>query len=94
MSVQLFVAALATGGAVLALWVHVRFPDLAPSRLPWTLVHLLAAVLVLYLVPDPGSSVAGAFAAAFLGVLPGLTYVFLASIWMLRLVQAAVLSRY
>ena len=93
MSLELFVAALATGGALLALWTHARFPNLAPSSLLWTLVHLVAAVLVLHVVPDPGRSVATAFAVTFLCVLPALAYAFLASIWMLRLLQAAVLSR-
>ena len=41
----------------------------------------------------PVAPVPGAFSAAFLIVLPGLVYAFLASIWMLRLMQAATLSR-
>lgn len=93
MSVELLVAALATGAALLALWLYARFPRLAPSSLSWTLLHLVAAVAVLYLVPEGSNSAVGAFGAAFFVVLPGFVYAFLASIWMLRLLQAATLSR-
>jgi hypothetical protein len=93
MAVELFVAALAAGAALLALWLHVRLPNLAPS-VPRAVVHLVLAGLVLYFfVPDAGGSIPVAFSAAFLIVLPGLVYAFLASIWMLRLMQAATLSR-
>jgi hypothetical protein len=93
MSVQLFVAALAAGAAVLALWLHVRLPNLAPS-VARTIAHLALAGLVLFFfVPEAAGSAAAAFSAAFLVVLPGLVYAFLASIWMLRLMQAATLSR-
>ncbi len=94
MSVQLFVAALAAGAALLALWLHVRLPNLTPS-VPRAVAHLVLAGVVLYFfVPDAASgSVPAAFSAAFLVVLPGLVYAFLASIWVLRLMQAATLSR-
>jgi hypothetical protein len=94
MSVQLFVAALATGAALLALWLHVRFPKLAPASAVRTIVHLaLAGVVLFFFVPETGGSASAAFSAAFLVVLPGLVYAFLASIWMLRLMQAATISR-
>jgi hypothetical protein len=90
MSVQLFVAALASGAALLALWLYVRFPQLTPPSAARTVVHLLLAGVVLYaFVPDTSGSAAAAFSAAFLVVLPGLVYAFLASIWMLRPMQAA-----
>ena len=90
MSVQLFVAALAAGAALLALWLHVRLPNLAPASVARTIVHLaLAGDRALLLRPRAGGSVPAAFSAAFLIVLPGLVYAFLASIWMLRLMQAA-----
>jgi hypothetical protein len=93
MSIQLFVAALATGAALIALWLHVRFPNVAPSPVR-TIVHLaLAAVVLFFFVPETGGSVGAAFSAAFLVVLPGLVYAFLASIWMLRLMQSATISR-
>lgn len=89
MSVELFVVALAIGAALLALWLYVRLPKLAPKTVPWTIAHLVAAGLVLCLVPDASGSVEAAVQAAFLVVLPGLVYVFLASFWMLRLMQNA-----
>lgn len=94
MSVQLFVAALASGAALLALWFHVRFPALAPASAARTAVHLaLAGVVLFFFVPEADGSPAAAFSAAFLVVLPALVYAFLASIWMLRLLQAATFSR-
>jgi hypothetical protein len=90
MSVELFVAALAAGAALLALWVYVRFPRSAPSSVLRTVAHLgLAGVVLFCFVPETDGSPSAAFGAAFLIVLPGLVYVFLASIWMLRLMQAA-----
>jgi hypothetical protein len=93
MSVQLFVAALAVGAAVLALWLHVRFPQLAPACALRTIAHLaLAGTVLFFFVPDGDGSAPAAFSAAFLIVLPGLVYAFLASIWMLRVLQAAAFS--
>ncbi len=87
MSVELFVSALALGAALLALYA--RFPNLAPRSLVWAVVHFVAAGLVLCLVPDASTSVSAAFRTSFLIVLPGFVYAFLASIWMLRLMQVA-----
>ena len=39
MSNDMFVLALAVGAALLALWIHARFPALAPERMPRTLLH-------------------------------------------------------
>lgn len=90
MSVQLFVMSLASGAALLALWLHVRLPQLAPPSAARTVLHLaLAGVVLFAFVPETAGSAAAAFSVAFLVVLPGLVYAFLASIWMLQLMQAA-----
>lgn len=95
MSTHGFVPALAIGGALLALWVEVRFPKLAPSGLGQIFVNIVAAVLcmrvaaelVILTAEQPAWPLR--FAAVFVLALPALTYVFLSSIWVLRLVQSS-----
>lgn len=95
MNTQSFVLALATGCALLALWVEVRFPTLAPGGLGRVFLNIVAAVLCMHLA---GAMVVAAaehsalplrFAAVFVLALPALTYVFLSSIWVLRLMGSS-----
>jgi hypothetical protein len=93
-SIGAFVVALALGAAVLALWAVVRFPRLGPETLSGALVQVAVALLSgLVLVPigmrsalawDP---TIGPLAAVFVFALPGLLYVFLASLWAMRVLQ-------
>jgi hypothetical protein len=79
--------------AVIALWVDVRFPDLAPGDLMRTGIHLSVAFLVSTvvapfasdLVIDTGLPLARL--AGLLLVLAGLAYVFLTVIWVIKLFQ-------
>jgi len=93
MSSSTFILALAAGAALLALWIHIRFPSLAPGRLGWTVGHCVAAFVLLQL----GSGFVGstpALVGVFLFVLPALTYALLCSIWMIVHAQATLnLSR-
>ena len=94
MSNGLFVLALAAGAGLLAVWIHARFPGLAPEQMGKTVLHTAIAFLVLKLTPDLGESVQAKFAGVFLIVLPALVYALLCSIWMLRHAQTAMgLSR-
>ncbi len=88
MSNGTFVLALAVGAALLALWIHARFPWLAPERLGRTLVHVAAAFLVLQLTVQVGDSTL-TVAALFLLVLPALVYAQLCMLWVVRLAQTA-----
>ena len=88
MSNGTFVLALAAGAGLLALWTHVRFPDLAPERLGRTLLHTAAALLLLRLLPLGLESV-NVYVAVFAVVLPALTYALLAMLWMLKQAQTA-----
>ncbi len=94
MSTSTFILCLAVGGALLALWLHVRFPRLGDSGWRRVLVHLAFALVVVQAVMPaalrgavaheaPGTSVVAALGL----VLPAFTYVFLSSIWFLRLAQ-------
>ena len=90
MSVNSFVIVLCLGAALLAMWIVARLPKIGPASLPRALAHVLAAVLLglvtgpamreLASLPLPGSS----FVITFGIALPALTYMFLATVWLLR----------
>jgi hypothetical protein len=93
MSNSTFVLVLAAGAALLALWVHTRFPSLAPERLGRTIVHAVTAFALLHLTSAVGESTAF-FTVVFVFVLPALVYALLCTIWVLQHAQAALgLSR-
>jgi hypothetical protein len=89
MSNGLFVLALAVGAGLLAMWLHTRFPGLAPERLGRTMLHTGVAFALLKLTPALGEGAAALFAGIFLFILPALVYALLCSIWMLRHAQTA-----
>jgi hypothetical protein len=80
------------GSAALALWAHVRLGGRAPRDWPIVFVHLGASLFVMYVaVPhgmlallEVGSTAAGVAAVVAVAV-PGLTYLFLASLWVVAL---------
>ena len=92
-STQTFVLILAVGAAVLALWIVARLPQFGPRDLRWALLHILLSIAVGYLIAPlirgitaigvPGSAYVGTFAFA----LPALTYMFLATAWLLRVMR-------
>jgi hypothetical protein len=93
-AVSTFVTFLALGAGALALWIEVRFPRLAPADWRRVFAHLLASTLLIefplvsamHLVLE--IDIRGAFVLAAVGIaLPGITYLFLSSIWVLRLAQ-------
>jgi hypothetical protein len=91
-----FVTALAVGAALLAIWCLQRLPGFAPTGLRGALGHVGAAMLVLHLAVPVGLIQAvesGTTLGVLLGVLgialPPLTYVFLATLWALRVAQNA-----
>lgn len=93
MSNSTFVLVLAAGAGLLAMWVHARFPSLAPERLGRTILHAATAFALLKLTSMFGESTT-AFAVVFLFVLPALVYALLCTIWILQQAQTALgLSR-
>jgi hypothetical protein len=80
-------AALAAGGASLALWTAVRFPRLAP-RSPRGTAIAFAAALILPSVTlplfVPVGHLVSAVGAIFLVALPTLVYMFLAAAWLMQ----------
>ena len=88
--------ALLLGSAGLALWTYARFVTRTPSDWRLVLAHLVASVIVLMALapaamraaleqPLPASGVVAVVAIA----LPALTYMFLASLWLLALTGRA-----
>jgi hypothetical protein len=81
------------GAASIACWIDARFPRLAPQDLAKTVLHVAASVAVGYATgpavqmlaayDDPRLVLLGVFGIAF----PSVVYFFLATIWMLKLVQ-------
>jgi hypothetical protein len=94
MSHATFLCALMVGAALLALWVHARFPALAPDRLGRTMLHAAVAYMVLRFTIDMFDATASTFASIFFLLLPALVYALLSMLWVLRLAQTALgLSR-
>jgi hypothetical protein len=95
MTVHTFVACLAAGAALIALWLNVRFPKLMPWSLRTLCVHLVLAIVIVYAVGPAMAVVAGTAvpAAGLVGVftvgLPVLVYEFLVGAWLIRLAQAS-----
>ena len=90
MSKELFAAALAVGAALVAVWIHARFPDLGPEKPARLILHLVAALVLLNAIPGTGGSTTATFAVVFGFVLPALSYTFLTTIWLLLVAQRGV----
>ena len=84
-----FVTALALGAALLTLWVHVRFPALAPERLGRAILHTAAALLALQLLPLALGAGIDGYLGLFGLALPLLVYALLTALWMIQLAQGA-----
>jgi hypothetical protein len=95
MSTTMFVSVLALGAALLALWCVQRLPGFAPAGLRGALSHVGASMVVLHLAVPVGlvlavesSSTLGLLLGVLGVALPPLTYVFLATLWALRVAQS------
>ena len=99
MTLGAFIIALTIGAALLALWTAVRFPEAAPETLRGAMVQVAIALAAGWLLVPPGmalaigwSATAGPLLAVFLFAVPGLVYVFLASLWVMRALQELLAS--
>jgi hypothetical protein len=99
-SVSLFLVFLALGAGAIALWVDVRLKRFVPTNFRAVMLHVGASIVVGHLaVPvlthllAGGDSYAYAFVVIFAVGFPALTYCFLASIWMLKTLQASLRHR-
>jgi hypothetical protein len=93
MSTTVFVCVLLVGASALAVWTYVRFPRLAPVTFTWAVVHLVlsgiaAQVALPFAVGSLGPVETKLSALAVVGLsLPALTYLMLASLWLLTLAR-------
>jgi hypothetical protein len=87
-----FLPMLVVGASLLALWVDVRHPDLAPESLSKRMVAAVAALLALQAVPVFHGSAAAVYATVFALVLPALISSFLTAVWLLRALRDAQLG--
>jgi hypothetical protein len=94
---EVFVLAATAGAALLALWIEVRYPSLAPEGLMRRFVALGVGFLVLQGMPLVFerllASPLGATASALLAsasLLSALTFGFLTAVWLMRSLQGAV----
>ena len=81
MSLATLVVALLAGAGVLALWVHVRFPQLAPSGFPARMLAAASAVVLIGTLPVTATLVG---LVGFL--LPALVFSFLTALWLLQVI--------
>jgi hypothetical protein len=92
-SVEVVVVSYTIGAALLALWSYVRWPGLAPQRFVAVGAHVvgsfLGMALMLGVITYAGQQRGVFIPLAFLALLLGLVYVFLAAVWMLRLFAEA-----
>jgi hypothetical protein len=93
-SLGVFIIVLTVAAAVLALWAVVRFPRVGPDTLTGALVQIGVAFVAGFVLVPVGMrsalswhATAGPIAAIFVFALPGLLYLFLASIWAMRVLQ-------
>jgi hypothetical protein len=91
---ELAVLIVAAGGSVLALWLYVRLGDRRPRSLRRAVAHTLVAVVALEGVSPAIGIVFGedpshrSAIAALMGIfLPAMTYVFLASLYVIEQLQ-------
>jgi hypothetical protein len=93
-SLGTFIVVLTLGSAAIALWAITRFPRLGPETLLGALLQVGIALAAGFLLVPAGmrsmlafEPPAGPLLATFLFALPGLTYLFLASLWAMRVLQ-------
>jgi amino acid transporter len=86
-----FVVVLTVAASLLALWIDLRLPKLAPASLKRVLLHVVSAFVALQLFAAVAATVT-IYVALFGIVLPLLTYAFLTGIWFIRIAQSMLAS--
>ena len=84
-----FLPVFLVGAGLLALWIDVRHPSLAPDSLSKRFVAAGCGVVALQLFPVFHGSVLAVYATLFGIVLPVFVTSLLAALWLMRAVQEA-----
>jgi hypothetical protein len=98
MSPYLFGVFFLFGCGLLTLWVDTRFPGLAPKDLARTMIHIGAAAGIATFALPIGMAIAlernSPLAAIFCFALPVLVYLLATSLWLMKLLQGMMNSRF
>ena len=92
MAAPVFVLLLFLAAAALALWLDVRLGGKGPTTLSQILLHSIGAVLLLRAAREVVGAADGStpFMVVLIAILlPALVYVFLTSLWMLKMLRGA-----
>jgi hypothetical protein len=89
-----FVLSLFVGAAFLALWCYVRLESRMPTSMSRVILHTLVAMVALRIASVTvgvavGENPLQTMLVLFVVMLPALVYVFLASLWVLRMLRSA-----
>jgi len=87
--VSTFVLALVVAAGLLAVWIDVRHPTLAPESLGKRVLAAAGALLLLELVPVLHGSVAQLYISVFAILLHALVTTFLSAVWLMRAMRDA-----
>ena len=91
MSSATFIIGLGIGAFLLAFWVQLRFPSLAPETIGWAVFHLAVTTVFAQLTKVVFASVEfqplGTMVLVFGLALPTLIYAFLSGMWIIRIAQ-------
>jgi hypothetical protein len=101
MSSASLVVAISVGSALVALWVFVRYPALAPARTRIRMAHFgvalavaqFGAPVVMSFVIHGSDALAPSLLALFLVFFPSQLYAYLSGIWVLALLRNALHAR-
>jgi len=99
MTRETFLLLFVVGAATLALWIVLCLPALAPRSLRAATIHMVAALLLGFVLGPalrlvPGQPARLSVLAALFGIaLPGLTYMLLAGFWLLKVMAGHPLAR-
>jgi hypothetical protein len=92
MAAPVFVVLVFVAAAALALWVELRLGGKGPTTLSQILLHAIGAMLVLRAAKEAVGAADGytPFMVVLIAILmPALMYVFLTSLWMLKMLRGA-----
>ena len=84
--------AFVVGAGLLALWIDVRFPKLAPESFSKRMIAAGCVLLLLEAMPIFQGSASALYATMFAIVLPVLVSSLLAAVWLLRALRDAQLN--
>ena len=101
MTTSVLVLCMSAGGAVLALWIAVRYPKLAPAHPVAKMLHVVVALAAAqYAAPSAmrgvlwfGETLPLELFALFVVFLPSQIYAYLSGFWVLALLRNALQAR-